>query len=218
MRRKTALLLLLQKSFIVSCSFTAGEAASNYLASEGKTIGYVETRTIGDTIAGHGLSLALGIVLNPLAEAWLRHRDALTTRKLALDCLMQRRDNCIEEAAKRVKTIKEYFITLRTGRCTWGINPFNRFNKCYREAFYKLSVNMDQIPLESALFQVYYDSRITSCLPDPADYKENQEELMNEYFLCKSEAMLFATKKLKELTGELNKYQDLRDLLEGEGE
>ncbi len=68
--------------FVGSCSYIAGESASNYIASGGRTIGYVENRPISSTIAGHGATIGATIALNAILGYWLQKRKMPTLENL----------------------------------------------------------------------------------------------------------------------------------------
>lgn len=186
--------------FITSCSYVAGEAASNYAASQ--TFSYVENRPFSSTLTGHGTAIGIGIILSSITDMWAARKELKDRRKLAFDCMMRggNEEDCKLEASHRERIKRIYFLSLNSGRCTKSIwNPFAAFNKCYDEAFSDLESLTYDKNLEEALYQVYYDDKLIDCMPDPLDYKENTDGLRTIYFKCKNEAEGFASKKLTDI-------------------
>ncbi len=195
--------------FITSCSYVAGEAASNYAASGGRTFSYVENRPLSSTLTGHGAAISVGMILNSIAGMWLEREKLENRRKLAFDCMMRgaSEEECKIEAQHRERIKRIYFLSLNAGRCTksrW--NPFSAFKKCYDEAFSDLESLSYGKTLEEALYRVYYDDKLMNCMPDPLDYKENTDELKTIYFKCRNEAEEFASEKLADIRGKVKEY------------
>lgn len=195
--------------FITSCSYVAGEAASNYAASGGRTFSYVESRPLSSTLAGHGTAIGVGIILNSIAGMWAVQEELKDRRKLAFDCMMSggSEEDCKIEASHRERIKRIYFLSLNSGQCTKSIwNPFAAFNKCYDEAFSDLESLAYGKSLEEALYQVYHDDKLIDCMPDPLDYKQNTDELKTIYFKCKQEAEEFASKELADIKDKVREY------------
>ncbi len=104
--------------FMTSCSYVAGEAASNYAAS-GK-FGYVENRPLSLTLTGHGAAIGVGMILNSIAGMWFEQEKLKSVRKLAFDCMMRggSEEECKMEAQHRENVKGKYFLSLNAGKCT----------------------------------------------------------------------------------------------------
>ncbi|MDQ7083091.1 MAG: hypothetical protein Q9N34_09245, partial [Aquificota bacterium] len=116
-------------------------------------------------------------------------------------------EECKIEAQHRERIKRIYFLSLNSGQCTrskW--NPFAAFRKCYDEAFGDLESLSYGKTLEEALYQVYYDDKLTDCMPDPMNYRENTDELRAMYFKCRNDAEKFASEKLADLKDWVREY------------
>ena len=186
--------------FTISCSYIGGESTSNYLASGGKTIGYVENRPISSTIVGHGAVLGIGLILGPVLNAWAEkkmekdYREDL--RKLMFDCLYNKKNltqediaYCRENALSRKTDVDGYFYALRFGKCqNEFLGLFKGFRKCWDEAFEHV--------------KTYY----MNCMPSIGEHKNREKELQEKYSYCKRKAEKEAQKALKEIEPKLKKY------------
>ena len=193
-----------------SCSYVAGEATANYMASGGETIGYVENRPISYGLAGHGTAIGVGAVLNVVATMWDEKMKAEIRRKYAFDCMMRGKseEECKIEASHRARTRRIYFYSLNLGKCSqsWW-NPFSAFNKCYDEAFSDLESLSYGRSLEEVIYQVYYDEELRKCLPDPIKFADKLNELKKKYAECREKASKEAQKKLSELREKIEEYK-----------
>jgi len=202
-----------------SCSYLAGESASNYIASGGKTVSYVENRTVSSIIAGHGAALGVGLILAPVLNAWAEkkmeegYRQDL--RKLMFDCLYSKNNPtdediayCREEAISRKTDVDGYFYALRFGKCQnefFGL--FKGFRKCWYEAFEYLENYSDKKgSLKNKILQTYYDAEYLACLPPVEKYTGKEQELQRKYFMCKEKAKRKAEESLKEIEPKLREY------------
>ncbi len=202
--------------FISSCSYVAGESASNYVVSGGKTVGYVEGRPISSTIAGHGAVMGGSIILNAILGYWAKEKEKSDLRKLAYDCWINRpkdspywnEELCKVIAEGRLKRKNQFFLSVNAGKCKKSFfNPFAAFKKCWDEGFsYLESIREDDETLEEVLNQVYYDGFLISCMPDPMDYVGREQDLHQKYLYCKQKAKEEAQKALKEIEPKLRKY------------
>ena len=188
---------------LYSCSYLAGESASNYVASGRKTVSYVENRPVSSMVAGHGAVLGAGIVLNAVLSYWAQKRENANLRKLAYDCLMNKpEDNpywnenlCKVIAEQRLERKNNFFLSVNAGKCKKSFfNPFAAFRKCWNEGFSYLQENLEEDEnLKEVLFQVYFDDYFITCMPDPKDYVGKEQELQRKYLTCKEKAKTFDT-------------------------
>ena len=202
--------------FVSSCSYVAGESASNYIASGGKTLGYVENRPVSSAIAGHGTTIVASIALNAILGYWLQKKENADLRKIAYDCWMNRpKDSpywneqlCKVIAEERLERKKNFFLAVNAGKCKNSLwNPFAAFKKCWNEGFtYLENTREKDETLEDILKQVYYDDALISCLPDPMNYIRKGKELHEKYLYCKQKAKEEAQKALKEIEPKLKEY------------
>ena len=205
--------------FTISCSYIGGESTSNYLASGGKTIGYVENRPISSTIVGHGAVLGIGLILGPVLNAWAEkkmekdYREDL--RKLMFDCLYNKKNltqediaYCRENALSRKTDVDGYFYALRFGKCqNEFLGLFKGFRKCWDEAFEHVkNYSYRKGSLREKLYQIYYDTYYMNCMPSIGEHKNREKELQEKYSYCKRKAEKEAQKALKEIEPKLKKY------------
>jgi len=218
--KKIAILLSGLVFGLYSCSYLAGESASNYIASGGKTVGYVENRPLSSTIAGHGAALGLSLILTPILNSWLEKKmetkERQDLRKLMFDCLYKKSKNptdeeiayCREEAISRKTDVDGYFYALRFGKCQeefFGL--FKGFRKCWDEAFSYIENYSDRKgSLREKIFQTYYDAEYLSCMPPIEEYQQERDKLLQKYLECKEQAKKEAEEALKEIEPKLKKY------------
>ncbi len=205
--------------FISSCSYVAGESASNYIASGGKTVGYVEGRPISSTIAGHGAVMGVGLILGPVLTAWAEkkmekeYREDL--RKLMFDCLYGKNNPtqediayCRENAISRKTDADGYFYALRFGKCQKEfLGLFKGLRKCWNDAFEYIEKYSDKKGnLREKLYQTYYDTYYMNCMPPIEKYVNKEQDLHQKYLYCKQKAKEEAQKALKEIEPKLREY------------
>ena len=201
---------------IYSCSYLAGEAASNYIASGGKIMSYVENRPVSSTVVGHGAVLGAGIILNTVLSFWAHKKENANLRKLAYDCLMNKpednpywsEDFCKVVAKQRLERKTNFFLSVNAGECKKSFfNPFAAFRKCWNEGFTYLEENLEEDEnLKEVLFQVYFDDYLIGCMPDPKDYVGKEQELQRKYFACREKAKKEAEEAIKEVEPKLKEY------------
>jgi len=204
---------------LYSCSYLAGESASNYVASGGKTVSYVENRPVSSMVAGHGAVLGLGLILGPVLNAWAEkkmeemYRQDL--RKLMFDCLYNISNptdediaRCREEAISRKTDADGYFHALMFGKCQkkfFGL--FKGFRRCWDEAFEYLENYSDKKGnLKDKIFQTYYDLKYLACMPAIEKYRSKEQELQRKYLTCKEKAKKEAEEAIKEIEPKLKEY------------
>ena len=211
---------LMLAGFLASgCSYLAGEAASNYTASEGKTITYVEGRPVSSTIAGHGAVFGVGLILGPILNAWAEkkmekdYRQDL--RKLMFDCLYGKKNPtqeeiayCRENAISRKTDVDGYFYALRFGKCQKEFFGFFKgFKKCWNEDFEYLENYSDRKgDLKQKVYQTYFDGYYLDCMPAIEKYVGKEKELEEKYTYCKQKAKKQAQRALKEIEEKIKEY------------